>query len=375
MLNAETITKQLIEINSVSGNEAQLVNFILNIIRKIGFEATKVKNSGLVLKISGEDNTKMILFNAHLDTVTEGEVEHWKFAPYGKGKLTIQDKKIYGLGASDMKASVAALILLIEKLKITKPKIDVWFSFVINEEIDGSGTKEFIRWVKKGKLFSKYKNKSAIVCEPTGLSKIDLGHKGNSFIELITNGDSGHGSRPEKIKTNAIIIATKIIENIEKNKARILKKYKHPIMGLPTIGVTYITAGNAKTPNKFSDTCTIGIDFRFVPTFNISPKKLFKEVIGKIDYEYKEVSAFDLRNAIFTDRKASISKAVSKASGVQKFSIKKGATDMATLSKNGISGCIFGPGEENVIHKPDEYCYVDKVNKAVDIYAKTINLL
>src|SRR3989338_2018420 len=131
------LIQKLIEIKSVSGSESEIQKFIFNYLINLGLKPAW-KQGNVWVKIKGKDGTKALIFNAHVDTVTTGEIKAWQVYPWA-GK--IKGNKIYGLGASDEKAGVAALLLLAGKLVKNQPIVDVWLMFVVNEEVDGSGTK------------------------------------------------------------------------------------------------------------------------------------------------------------------------------------------------------------------------------------------
>ncbi len=373
-MNAKTIIKSLIQIQSYSGDEIKMLKLIKKLLKSINFDLIEIPGAGLVVKIPGTNKDRAIIFNCHVDTVHEGEISNWSYPPFGPKSGIVLGKKIFGLGASDMKASIASVLLLSQKFRKEKPKCDIWLAFVVKEETDGSGTTNFLKWFKKNGYPKKYQKISAIVCEPTGLSEIDLGHRGNVFIKLSIKGDSGHGSRPEEIKKNTTLELSRVVSEIESKKAIFLKEFNHPIMGNPTIGTTSIQAGNINMPNKFPGMGSVGLDFRFNAGFTEKPENIIKKILPDIEYQYEELTKFEPNNAPFVNQRETIIQALSKASGIKKFGIKMSSSDMATFVKNGIPACIFGPGDSSVIHKPNEYCDLDKVEKAADIFYKTIQL-
>ena len=136
------LLKKLIEIPSVSGGEKKIQKFIYKWLSDVGLNPEWCGDN-LAVKIAGEDSTKCMIFNAHVDTVVVGGLKQWKYPPFS-GKVV--GGKIFGLGASDEKAGVAALMLLGKQLLKEKPACDVWLVFVVKEEVDGSGTRDFLKW-------------------------------------------------------------------------------------------------------------------------------------------------------------------------------------------------------------------------------------
>src|SRR3990167_7352058 len=118
-----------------------------------------------------------------MDTVYSGSLP-WRYGPWTAHK---DGDKMIGLGASDMKGGLAASMLLAEAMAANgKPPVDMWFTYVVKEEVDGSGTESFADWFKKKGYVGRYRDMAAIFTEPTGLVEIEHGHRGNMFIRAET---------------------------------------------------------------------------------------------------------------------------------------------------------------------------------------------
>ncbi|MBU1130299.1 M20/M25/M40 family metallo-hydrolase [Patescibacteria group bacterium] len=233
------LLKQLIKINSPSGKETKLANFIYNWLKNQKIKPIK-QNGNVLVHIKGDSQHKAIIFNGHMDTVSPGDLKKWQYEPFNP---TIVKDKLYGLGTSDMKGAVASMMFLAKNLIKNKPICDVWFSFVTKEELDGSGTKNFLKWFKQKGFLNQYQLISAVIGEATGLKKIELGHKGNAFVHVTITGQTGHGSQPEKIKRHAILQMNELITKLNQKIPYWQKKYKDKFLGIPTVGLTGIKAG------------------------------------------------------------------------------------------------------------------------------------
>ena len=152
------LIRKLIQIKSVSGSESEIQKFIFNYLVKLGLKPAW-KQGNVWVKIKGKDGAKALIFNAHVDTVVPGEIKNWFDSPWSG---TIKKGKIYGLGASDEKAGVAALLMLAEKLVKNQPEVDIWLMFVVSEEVDGSGTKIAL----KSLPYKSYHKLAAVLVEP-----------------------------------------------------------------------------------------------------------------------------------------------------------------------------------------------------------------
>jgi acetylornithine deacetylase/succinyl-diaminopimelate desuccinylase-like protein len=194
MIEHEKLLSNLIETQSLSGQEGELRGFIQNWFKERKVDSF-AQGDNLLVHLEGRDPTRAFVFNSHMDTVGPGD-DKWKYGPWTPTK---DGDKFYGLGASDMKSGLAATMLLAEKIsKSGIPPVDVWFTYVTKEEVDGSGTEKFADWFFSSGQAGKYKEIAGIFTEPTSLTEVEYGHRGNYFLEVTAEGPSGHASRPWK---------------------------------------------------------------------------------------------------------------------------------------------------------------------------------
>jgi len=362
------LLSDLVKIASVSGNEQELAEFLVIHLTSLGFSPF-LQDGNVVVHITGENQDEAIIFNAHMDTVSAGDLSSWNYPPTGEKAGATSDGKLYGLGASDDKSGIASLVLLAESLKNSKPKNDVWLTFVTKEETDGSGTKNFLSRFSKDGWMKKYKKISAVICEPTDLEEIKIGHRGNMFIKITTYGDGGHGSRPHLVKANAITQANEIIKKLEVLGSVWAKKYHHPILGQPTLAVTTISAGDASSPNKFAESCVITLDIRTTPALHHNAISLLKDELKEFDATIAMLHEPGLIGD--TDSDSEIVQKAKLLTGA-KITMSVGSNDLGFFTEANIPGIIFGPGAYAAIHKSNEYCEIEKIEKAADIYRKLI---
>ncbi|NTU46152.1 M20 family metallopeptidase [Candidatus Roizmanbacteria bacterium] len=354
------ILKQLIQIPSRSGNEETIQQFILDNCKKHTSDTQRIGENVLV-HIAGSDNTKALLFNAHVDTVSEGNLNQWDYPPF-EGKIV--GDTIFGLGASDEKATVAVFLELIAYYSEHTPPCDLWFMFVVNEEIDGSGSEEVLEWFSINRQ-SQYEYLAGILGEPTGLTEIELGHKANIFLKATTHGDSGHSSMPDKIKEHAVLKMYDVHKKLILLSDEWGEKYADTLLGKPSVGMfTTIQAGSSL--NKFPDTCTATFDVRATP-------KLYDH----IQDELKKISNCEWQFAEkpvpygLTKETEEIVKIAKQVTGV-KIVPSPWSNDMCFFTQKQIPALVFGPGERDVIHKPNEFCYLSKIHKAKELYKEII---
>ncbi|HUK07055.1 MAG TPA: M20/M25/M40 family metallo-hydrolase [Stellaceae bacterium] len=185
--------------------ERELATFMVEAMRGIGLDAelqpVEGERSNAIGRWPGVGRGKSLLFNGHMDTnpATEG----WTVDPWG-GK--VDDKFIYGIGVSNMKAGDAAYFCAVKTLidNGVRLKGDVILTFVVGELQGGIGT---VRMIEQGVRADHFINS-----EPTDLAALTL-HAGafNYVIELT--GVTRHISKREEA-VDAIAIASEIVPRI-----------------------------------------------------------------------------------------------------------------------------------------------------------------
>ena len=371
-----TLLKQLIAIRSYSGEEKKLAMFIAGWFRKRKIKAN-FQRDNLIVFLPGNNSKKAFIFNSHMDTVSAGDRSLWKFDPLVP---TMVKNKLVGLGASDMKSGLAAAMLTCEAFSKAKPEVDLWFTYVVREEQDGSGTNNFAKWFQERGYHKKYEQIGAIFTEPTGLSEVEHGHRGNLFLVATATGDSGHASRPGDIKIHAVKKMLEFAHVLEEEMKRWQKEYKSEIFDPPTVGVfTSIEAGVrgcgeivvVESVNKFPSSCRATFDVRSVPGFH---EEAFSKIasLGKKQGVKVEL-LFPAAPSGFTKADDKLITVIKKTVGKVKLTVSQGSADMGFLSELGVKAIIFGPGEKQQCHVVNESCYPDQVEKAAGIYQKVVS--
>lgn len=360
------ILKQLVQIKSYSGQEEKLADFIMAFCQINNLPVEKQDNNIVIKYLT--DSKKCLIFNAHMDTVKEGDISSWTYSPFGKEAGVIKDGKMYGLGASDDKGGIASLLLLALEYKNKKPPIDLFFTFVVNEEIDGSGTESFVHYFID-KFAKNYNEVSVVIAESTNCNKIEIGHRGNIFLKLKTDGNSGHSSSPNKIKIHSIEKMIKIVSKIKRLEKEIQTFYFDDVLGYPTICLTGFNSSKTSV-NKVPSDCYTTWDVRTTPLLhnkfiNILEKKLGHDV--EIELVGKPV------NYGLTEKNSKIVNIFKKIVNDLEIKISSGSNDMVFFTSIGIPAITFGPGNKEVIHQENEYIELENIKTSFIVYKDLIN--
>lgn len=310
--------------------------------------------------IEGEDSSRTILLNGHLDTVPYGDLERWKTDP---AKAVQKDGRIYARGVSDMKSGLGAMVYAMTHLK-DKPRTNIQFIGTCDEERSGLGAQMIL---KEALLMDC---DFWLIGEPTDL-KLGTAHKGCLWLKLIVRGKTGHGAYPEK-GVNAIHYMYRIAEDIK----NYVYGFCHPLLGTATAQVDMIQGGIA--PNMTADLCEAVMDIRMVP--GLTTEMIIArgtEMVKALKKEAPELSAeFHMVN---NRRAFEIDGEEAHVKKLRDLLVKYGYageeiginffTDASVLAEKDYTRnvLLFGPGNPAMAHQPDEYVEVSKYLDAIGI--------
>lgn len=397
--------KKLIQTPSLSGQEAQIASLIETEMKKLGYDEVFTDDWGNVTGIvRGNKPGPTIMYNGHMDAVSEGDKTSWHgYDPYGAeidkslilnpftGKKEMTEV-IHGRGSGDLKCNLASQIYaggILAELKrqgYNFPGTFLLAAVVLEENGEMMGTIKLCEETLPSKSISV---DAMICCEPSSM-KIMLGHRGRMEIKIIVKGKSCHGSSPwlgvNAVEKSAILIQ-KIHEMIWS------KTDSDPYLGRPGAALTMYSC----EPNELCivpDKCVIVYDRRLIP--GETPEGAIAEIqevidtISSTDPDFiAEVSINKNTRTAFTGKSEDIqsSKEVwlieedhpfvqACVSGLKElgepveFGYWAFSTDtpqVGTKMQKPVIG--FGPGQEHLIHTPEEMVRIDFLKKSLPAYA------
>ncbi|MER3375141.1 MAG: M20 family metallopeptidase [Allomuricauda sp.] len=360
------LSKELIRFDTRSpiGNEEEIALFVGNILKAEGFEVDYPSYAqgrlNLIASKGVSKDKKPIVFTGHFDVVPFGDKE-WTVNPLGGIEKA---GKLYGRGATDMKSAVAAMVVAaIESFKGTAPVGGVKLVLTANEEMGCLGAKA-LRDAGYELGFAR----ALIVGEPTSNVPM-IGHKGGLYLKASTSGKTAHSSTPQ-LGENAIYKAASAITKIEGME---FPAKKHNLLGFPTINVGTIQGG--QNLNSVPDWAEFSIDVRTTPEFKGNEAlQYLKEVLGR-DVALEKLVDLD---AVGSDANDPFVRGV--AGLCHCLSVDRKAanylTDASVLTPwlGEVPTVILGPGEVEMAHQTDEFCYIHKIREVLELYKKIIKL-
>lgn len=323
----------------------------------------------VIAQIRGKGRGYSLMYNCHMDTVPE---YGWTSKP-GPFKAVVEKGKICGRGSCDMKGAIAAVMIAMRALVNSEVELegDLIFAGVIGEEGEGSiGTRAI---VERGP-----KTDMAVVCEPTDLN-VSIGHRGSSNLRLIVHGVPAHTAYPER-GVNAILMMSKILNEIDRKLSPKLRSKKHELLGPATLTPAVIQGG--MRTDVVPDLCETKLNCRYPHDQDPSQiKREIEEIAGKLQNRYPKLK---VEAEILSDAPGmeiprghplveSLRKSMTKIGRKHPRIIGSGFwTDASILTnQGGIPTAIFGPGKEEIAHTVMEYLDIEQLHLAAQAYALT----
>ena len=341
--------------------EAQIAAFIANWLERAGLEVKLIGSEegrpNVVGIARSSGGGKALLLNGHMDTVAAGEMVE----PH---KPRIEDNRMYGRGAYDMKGGLAACMVAAAEAAKLPLRGDVIVTAVADEEYASLGTAEVAKQVRAD---------GAIVAEFTELQMI-LAHKGFVWLEVETVGRAAHGSRPD-LGVDAIAHMGRVLAEVEAWGEALRAGPAHPLLGSGSVHASLIRGG--REISSYPERCTLSIERRTLPGETAqSVEAEMAELVRQLrdaDPSFKAIVRRGLyRQPLETPEDADIAQAVQRAAvkvlgqaapvaGVSFW------TDAALLAAAGIPSLLFGPAGAGA-HAAEEWVDLQSVEACAQVY-------
>jgi LysW-gamma-L-lysine carboxypeptidase len=354
---AVSLLTKMLEIYSPSGKEEEISNFLAKEMESLGFHVWKDDVGNVIGEIG--QGEPVVLLCGHMDTV-EGYIP-----------VRVEGNKLYGRGAVDAKASLAAMIVAASNFVKGGFPGKILVVGVVDEEGGGMGIKHLV----EGGISPDY----AVFGEPSGIGKIIFGYKGILNLKITCEVPTGHSASPW-LFDNAIEKAMDLWRQIRRLHLP-EEKLRSRFYSL-TSCLMKIEGGNASSsvvPSK----CVIYVQLRIPP--QLTPERVFddvKERIRRFMATSPKVSVgvevMDSDYAFEADRRSLLVRALSWA--IRKttlnyaaFSRKTGTGDMNVLGNAlKIPVVTYGPGDSSLDHTPNEHIDLQEYLDSIQVYRKTL---
>ncbi len=232
--------------------EADIAAFIVQWASRAGLEAIVQEAApgrpNVIVIARGSGGGKSLMLNGHIDTVgTAGMAQ-----PFS-GR--VEDGKLYGRGAYDMKAGLAAGLMAAKRARSLHLAGDVIVTGVADEEAASAGSAAILREIHR------WRPDAVIVAEPTEM-EIAVAHKGFAWFDVETFGVAAHGSRPH-LGVDAVVKMGKVLQALEEHDLALRAHPTHPHLGSGSVHAGIIQGG--QEVSSYPAYCKLQVERRTVP--------------------------------------------------------------------------------------------------------------
>ncbi len=324
----------------------------------------------LIVKVGPSDKSDGggLVLSGHMDTVPADEPE-WTTDPY---MLAESDGHYFGRGVCDMKGFIALAMnaaASVPSAGLTRPLVLV---LTYDEEVGILGSKH---------LADSYEGRrrlptAAIVGEPTSLRVVRM-HKGFAGFKVVVLGKSAHSGYPH-LGTNAIEPASSLIQALK--QLRLNFEAESPpnaeyFPEVPFVALNIGTISGGTAPNIIPDRCEVACSLRSLPGMDTSSilqrvRETVEEGLGNAQHEFVVTNEtppllLEKQSVIYQTLANSVAQTTTHSASY--------ATDAGWLQTLGMECAVFGPGNIEVAHRPNESLPVAEYATYRSILERTIN--
>ena len=332
---------------------------------------------------AGASPHPLVHLNGHFDVVPPGD--GWTMDPFGG---EVRDGKIYGRGACDMKAGIAAAVFAAEAIRRAGVRLNgtVEVSGTVDEE---SGGFAGVAWLAEHKRIAANRTDYVIIPEPLNVDRICIGHRGAYWFEIETHGHIAHGSMPF-LGVSAIAHMGTLMDCLRDELQPRLLARRTDVPVVPpqarhaTLNINGISGGQSvdgmQTP-CVADRCRAVFDRRFLLEEGFDGTKA--EIIDLLETLKRDVPHFSytlrdlmvvhpVRTPDGSPVTGALQRALQRVLGRSgELIASPGTYDHKHVARlAGVEHCVaYGPGILDLAHQPDEYCAVDDLVNATKVIA------
>ena len=331
-----TLTRQLVDIFSVSHQEQEIADAVEEALRALPHLTVTRRGHTLVARTDLGRGERVVIAG-HIDTVPLND----------NLPSRLEDGILHGLGSCDMKGGDAVMLKLAADL--AEPNRDLTFIFYEAEEVDSvhNGLRKLTE-SDPDLLEADF----AILMEPSNAA-IEAGCQGTMRVDVRTTGERAHAAR-SWMGANAIHRASGVLARLDAYVAR-----EPEIDGLTFhegLNATGIRGGVAG--NVVPDECVVEVNFRFAPDRSEADAEAFVRDF----FDGYEVTVTDMAAGAMPGLDRPAAKEFLDLVGGE-AAPKFGWTDVAQFTKLGVPAVNFGPGDPLFAHKQDEHVPVEHIER------------
>ena len=352
------LTCELVAIDSVNpdlvpggAGEREIAEFVASWLEQAGLDVVtdevapgRFNVVGIAL---GSGGGRSLLLNAHMDTVGTAGME----SPL---EPRSENGRLYGRGAYDMKASLAAIMVAGARAVGAGLRGDVIVTAVADEEVGSVGSEAVAR---------RYSADAAIVAEPTE-ERLAVAHRGFAWIEFETRGVAAHGSRYD-LGEDAIARMGEVLVRLAALDEEIRSRSRHGLLGTGSLHASLIEGGTELS--TYPDRCVLQAERRTLP--GETEADVAAEARGLLAGLDGSARVTFFREPFEVDEEHELVGLVRRHAGAPEIVGVPFWADSALFAAAGIPTVVFGPTGEGA-HAAVEWVDMASAERCADLYAR-----
>lgn len=345
MIDAVEFLRQILEIESLSGQEQALAEFLAERMAGWGFDAY-VDVAGNAVGVIGDGPNEIVLLG-HMDTVP------------GRIPVRIEAERLYGRGAVDAKGSLAAFIVATARAgPLSNTRV-----VVIGATEEEAATSKGARHAAE-----RYRPDVCVIGEPSGWDSITLGYKGRLLIDYRLERPMGHTAGPGQGVAEEAVAWWQALQ-AETDAFNVGRKGAFNQL-LPSL--RDIRTDSDGLTNSVE--ATVGL--RLPPGYDVDElERTARELAGDaqiVCYSYEP--AFQASKNTLLVR--TFLQAIRAEGGRPTFKLKTGTSDMNVVGPAWNCPIVaYGPGDSSLDHTPEEHIQIPEYLRAIDVLERALHLV
>ncbi len=355
-MNAVDFLTRLVEIESVSGNEAEAAAFCVERMHELGFDA-RVDEAGNAVGLKrgpdagGEASAaRTIVLLGHIDTVP------------GHIPVRVEEGRLWGRGSVDAKGSFATFVEATARVTPPPNTTLVVVGAVEEESASSKGARHV------APLFAP---ELCFIGEPSAWDAVTVGYKGRLLVDYEAEQPGGHSAGPEgAVGEEAVRLWNVVVGHCEAYNTSRPKLFDRLLPSLRSFRTD---------SDGLTDRVTVRLGLRLPPAFCRAEREAFEGLLleGFPDARLR----FSGHEGAWTTPRTSVparalARAITRAGGRPRFLHKTGTSDMNVLGPHWNCPIVaYGPGDSLLDHTPTEHLELAEYERAIEVLSDALATL
>ncbi len=342
------LLRRMVEIESLSGAEGELAEFLVGAMSSLGFEAFVDEVGNAVGLREGPRTSarrpREIALVGHLDTVP------------GRIPVRIESGVLHGRGTVDAKGPLATFVQAAARID-PAPDTRIVVVGAVEEECATSRGARY--------LARRSAPEACLIGEPSGWDGLTLGYKGRMVAECRIEQPGGHGAGPEApVAERAVTLWDAVRRHVAEHNDDRSGLFATLLATLRSIGTD---------SDGLTDSVEATIEFRLPPDFDVEVLQgVLLELAGeaRITFRGTELAWSSPRTS---ELARCFTRSIRRHGGRPRFKHKTGTSDLNVLGP--VWRCpiaAYGPGDSVLDHRPDERLSIAEYLRAIEVLAMVL---